>query len=177
MVPWGDMGCYSFDTIYRALKLTAPIAAEASFSERYPETFPKASIVHLDFPARGEMPPVKLTWYDGGLKPDKPEELDDNRRLPPEGIIFIGSQGTLLCDFNGGKMELLPKARRESFIEPPRSLPRSPGHEREWLDAVRDNTARTGANFEFSSMVTEAPPFRATWRFAPVNASDGIRHP
>ncbi len=152
----GDMGCYSLDTIYRALKLTAPVAAEASSSERYPDTFPKASIVHLDFPARDDLPPVQLTWYDGGLKPVKPAELPDDRRLPSEGIILIGSQGTLLCDFNGGRMELFPKSRREAFVEPPKTLPRSPGHEREWLVAVRDTKAPTGANFEFSSKVTEA---------------------
>jgi predicted dehydrogenase len=152
----GDMGCYSLDTIYRALKLTAPVAAEASSSERYPETFPKASIVHLDFPARDDMPPVKLTWYDGGLKPDKPAELEDDRRLPSEGTIFVGTEGILLCDFNGGQMELLPRARKEAFVEPPKTLPRSPGNDREWLDAVRDNKSRTGANFEFSSKVTEA---------------------
>jgi predicted dehydrogenase len=152
----GDMGCYSFDTIYRALRLTAPIAAEATASDRHPETFPKASTVDLDFPARPDMPPVKLTWYDGGLKPERPVELEGDRPLPSEGMIFIGSRGILLCDFNGGRMELLPRARKESFVEPPRTLPRSPGNEREWLDAVRDNKPGTGANFEFSSKVTEA---------------------
>ncbi len=78
---------------------------------------------------------------------------------PPRALIFIGNQGMLLCDFNGGQMELFPIARRESFIEPPKTLPRSPGHEREWLDAMQDNKARTSANFEFSSMVTEALHF------------------
>ena len=160
--------------IYRALRLTAPVAAEASSSERHPETFPKASIVHLEFPARDDLPPVRLTWYDGGLKPVKTAELPDDRRLPSEGIILIGSQGTLLCDFNGGRMELFPKSRREAFVEPPKTLPRSPGHEREWLLAVRDTKAPTGANFEFSSKVTERCTW-ATWRSEPVNACDGIR--
>ena len=81
--------------------------------------------MHLDFPARDDMPPVKLTWYDGGLKPEKPAELEDDRRLPSEGTIFIGTKGILLCDFNGGQMELFPRARKEMFVEPPRTLPRS----------------------------------------------------
>ncbi len=59
--------------IYRALKLTAPIAAQASSSERYPETFPKASIIHLDFPARGEMPPAPFDlvrwWLETRISP------------------------------------------------------------------------------------------------------------
>jgi hypothetical protein len=150
------MGCYSLDSIYRALKLTAPIAAEASSSDRYPETFPKASVVHLDFPARGDLPPVRLTWYDGGLKPERPQEIGDDRRLPSEGILFIGTEGILLCDFNGGRPELFPTSKRDGFVEPPRTLPRSPGNEREWLDAILDGKSPTGANFEFSSKVTEA---------------------
>jgi predicted dehydrogenase len=154
---FGDMGCYSLDSIYRALKLTAPVAAEASSSERFPETFPKASIIHLDFPARDDLPPVKLTWYDGGLKPERPDELGTDRRLPSEGTIFYGTKGLLLCDFNGGAMELFPKTRRDGFAEPPRTLSRSPGTEREWLDAVMNPKApKPGANFEFSSRVTEA---------------------
>jgi predicted dehydrogenase len=152
----GDMGCYSLDSIYRALKLNAPIAAEASSSDRHPETFPKASIVHLDFGARDDLPPVKLTWYDGGLKPERPPEMGPTRRLPGEGTLFLGTEGTLLCDFNGGAMELLPKPGRGGIAEPPKTLPRSPGNEREWLDAIRDSNARTGANFEFEAKVTEA---------------------
>lgn len=153
---FGDMGCYSLDSVYRALKLTAPIAAESETDARFPETFPKSSVIHLDFAARESKAPVRLTWYDGGLKPEKPAEIEGDRRLPSEGLIFIGSKGTLLCDFNGGKMELFPTASRKTFVEPPKTLPRSPGNEREWLDAIHDDKLRTGANFVFSSKVTEA---------------------
>src|SRR5262250_1123801 len=73
----GDMGCYSYDTIFRVLKLEAPISVEASSTDRYDETYPMASIIHFAFPARGDMPPVKFTWYDGGLKPSLPEELEN----------------------------------------------------------------------------------------------------
>src|SRR5213080_3807355 len=70
----GDMGSYSFDTIFRVLKLEAPMSVEASSSERYEETYPLASIIRYHFAARGEMPAVKFTWYDGGLRPPRPEE-------------------------------------------------------------------------------------------------------
>ncbi len=151
----GDMGCYSFDTIFRVLKLGAPTSVEASSTERHGETFPKASIIHFNFPARGDMPPVKLTWYDGGLRPPRPNELEDNRRLDDEGLLFIGDRGTILCGFMGRGPKLIPEAKMAGYKRPPKSLPRSPGNLREWLDACKGGKTKPGANFEFSSVVTE----------------------
>ncbi len=151
----GDMGCYSFDTIFRALKLEAPASVEASSTERYAETFPKAAIIHFDFPARDGLPPVKLTWYDGGLKPPRPDELDDHRELDNEGLMFLGDRGTILCGFNGGNPRLVPEQKMKTFKPPAKTLSRSPGNEREWLDACKGRKATPGANFEFSGLVTE----------------------
>jgi predicted dehydrogenase len=151
-----DMGCYSFDTIFRVLKLEAPTSVEASSTERYAETFPQASIVRFSFPARGDMPPVKVTWYDGGLQPRRPEELEDQRRLNPEGLMFIGDRGTILCGFNGRGPKLIPEAKMAAYKPPAKTLPRSPGNQREWLDACKGGKAKPGANFEFSGTVTEA---------------------
>ena len=78
------MGSYSFDTLFRVLKLEAPESVEASSSERYEETYPAASIVRYNFPARAGMPAVKFSWYDGGLNPRRPEELEENRPLKGE---------------------------------------------------------------------------------------------
>ena len=151
----GDMGCYSFDTIFRALKLEAPISVEVSSSERYSETYPQASIIHFNFPVRGDKPPVKLTWYDGGLRPPRPEELDGDQALSDEGLLFIGDHGSILCGFNGRRPRLIPEAKMKGYKEPPKSLPRSPGSDREWLDACKGGNAKPGANFQFSGMVTE----------------------
>ena len=157
----GDMGSYSFDTIFRVLKLEAPLSVEASSTERYPETYPLASIIYYEFPARAEMPPVKFTWYDGGLKPPRPEELEANRPFKgegeedDEGLLFIGDSGKILCGFNGANPKLIPQARMDAFKPPPKTLPRSPGNEREWLDACKGSKVKPGANFEFSGMVTE----------------------
>ena len=157
----GDMGSYSFDTIFRVLKLEAPLSVEASSTESYEETYPLASIVHYDFPARGNMPPVKLTWYDGGLKPPRPEELEENRPFKgkgedgDEGLLFIGDGGKILCDFNGSNPAVIPEARMNSYKQPPKTLPRSPGNEREWLDACKGGKVKPGGNFEFEGMLTE----------------------
>ncbi len=156
----GDMGSYSFDTIFRVLKLEAPASVEASSSERYEETYPLASVIHYNFPARGDMPPVKFTWYDGGLKPPRPEELEGDRPLRgdgeenDEGLLFVGDRGKILS-FNGARPKLIPEARMNSYKQPPKTLPRSPGNEREWLDACLGNKVKPGGNFEFSGLVTE----------------------
>lgn len=157
----GDMGSYSFDTIFRVLKLEAPASVEASSSERYEETYPVASIVRYNFPARGDMPPVKFSWYDGGLKPPRPEELEEDRAFKgegeeeDEGLLFVGDRGKILCGFNGARPKLIPEARMNSYKQPPKTLPRSPGNEREWLDACKGSKAKPGGNFEFAGLVTE----------------------
>jgi predicted dehydrogenase len=157
----GDMGSYSFDTIFRVLKLDAPQSVESSSSERYDETYPLASIVRYTFPARGDMPPVKFSWYDGGLQPTRPDELGDERLVKGddeednEGLLFIGDRGKILCGFNGAHPKLIPEAKMNSYKQPPKSLPRSPGNEREWLDACKGSKVKPGGNFEFAGRVTE----------------------
>ena len=157
----GDMGCYSYDTIFRVLKLGAPVSVEASSTDRYEETYPVASIIHYDFPARGEMPPVKFTWYDGGLKPPRPEELEADRpfkgdRDEDEGLLFVGDRGKILCGFNGTNPKLIPQSKMDAYKQPPKTLPRSPGNEREWLDACKGGKTKPGGNFEFEGVVTES---------------------
>jgi predicted dehydrogenase len=156
---FGDMGCYSFDTIFRVLKLGAPVSVEASSSDRYSETYPQACIVHFNFPARGDMPPVRLTWYDGGLTPPRPEEMEASRPMSGEegeGLLFVGDKGTILCGFSGRNPKLIPESKMKAYNQPPKTLPRSPGNDREWLDACKGSKTRPGANFEFSGVVTEA---------------------
>jgi predicted dehydrogenase len=156
----GDMGSYSYDTIFRVMKLEAPVSIEASSTDRYDETYPQASIIHYDFAARGDMPPVKFTWYDGGLKPPRPEELEPGRPFKgegdeDEGLLFVGDQGKILCGFNGRHPKLIPQSKMDAYKQPPKTLPRSPGNEREWLDACKGGTTKPGGNFEFEGMVTE----------------------
>ena len=108
------------------------------------------------------MPPVKFTWYDAGLKPPRPDELEDNRPLrgdeeeDDEGLLFIGDRGKILCGFNGAHPKLIPGVKMQAYQQPPKTLPRSPGNEREWLDACKGSKIKPGGNFEFSGLVTES---------------------
>jgi len=156
----GDMGCYSYDTIFRVMKFETPVSVEASSTDRYDETYPQAEIIHYDFAARGDMPPARFTWYDGGLKPPRPPELEDGRPfrgLPDEdeGLLFVGDQGKILCGFNGKNPKLIPQSKMDAYKQPPKTLPRSPGNEREWLNACKGAKEKPGGNFEFESLVTE----------------------
>jgi len=161
----GDMGCYAFDTVFRALNLKYPTSVEGCGScfarkmwarlEMNRETFPQASLLRWEFPARGEMPPVTITWYDGGLRPPRPEGLDEAEPMGEEGMFFVGDKGTIMTAFSGDNPRLIPAAKMEAYKKPPKTLPRSIGHHSEWIRACKGGEP-AGANFEFSSIVTEA---------------------
>src|SRR5436305_4661614 len=108
------------------------------------------------------MPAVNFTWYDGGLRPPTPEELlqdsapaNAGDEEENEGLLFVGDRGKILCGFNGANPRLIPKAKMDAYKQPPKTLPRSSGNEREWLDACKGGKVKPGGNFEFSGLVTE----------------------
>jgi predicted dehydrogenase len=153
----GDMGVHNIAPIFAALNLGAPTSVNASSTPVFPETVPAASTVHYDFPARGEMPPVKLHWYDGGIMPPRPDELAEGEELKPwDGCIFVGDKGKMLVDGWGGESpRLIPEARNKQYQRPPKTLPRSVGHHKEWLAAIRTGS-KTRSNFDFAGPLTEA---------------------
>jgi predicted dehydrogenase len=145
----GDIGCHQFAPIFRALKLGYPTSVEASTSGVNSETAPLASIVRYEFPARGDMPPVKLTWYDGGLMPPRPAELEDGRRYGgADSNLYVGDKGKMLSH------RLIPEARMKEYKKPPTTLPRSPGHHKEWLLACKGGPPAR-SNFELSGPMAE----------------------
>ncbi|MBN2413066.1 Gfo/Idh/MocA family oxidoreductase [candidate division KSB1 bacterium] len=153
----GDMGIHNIAPAFDALKLTAPTCVHASSTPVFPDTLPVASVVHYDFPARNNMPPVKLNWYDGGLLPQRPVELEDDRELPKEdGLIFIGEKGAMLVHGWGGESpRLIPETKMQAYTLPPKTLPRSIGHHAEWIKACKQGTS-TMSNFDFAGPLTEA---------------------
>ena len=164
----GDMGCHIFDPIFWALKLGHPTSVEASHSifvrepmnwnkQRNTESFPQASIVHYRFPARGEMPPLKLTWYDGGLMPETPEELEEGRKMGDQfgGVLYIGDNGKILTGSHGANgVRIIPESKMNAYQKPAATLARSIGHREEWIEACKGGQP-AGANFDYAGPLTE----------------------
>jgi len=145
----GDIGCHQFAPIFRALKLEYPVSVEGCSSGVNDETAPLASIVRYEFPERDGLPPVRLTWYDGGLMPARPPELKDGLRFGnADDNLYLGDKGKMLGH------RLLPEERSREYGKPPRVLPRSPGHHKEWILACKGGRA-AGANFDWAGPLTE----------------------
>jgi len=145
----GDMGCHILSTVFKALKLEYPSSAEAESVELGPEIYPRKYRVRYEFPAREGMPPVVLTWHDGGFTPPRPKELEPGRRV--SGVVYIGKEGTLMGH------RLVPETRMQNYGRPPKVLPRSPGQYKEWVNACRGGE-RAGSDFvAHGGLLTETP--------------------
>jgi hypothetical protein len=144
----GDMGCHHLNTPYRALKLGYPTAVHASASKVFDETAPLASIVSYDFPAREGMPPARIVWYDGGLQPPWPKELEGSQLRAGGGELYVGDEGVMVGS------TVYPAARREKFRSVPKTLPRRSGTWGEWMEACRGGEP-AGCHFEWAGLLTE----------------------
>jgi predicted dehydrogenase len=153
----GDMGIHNLAPVFSALRLGAPVSVHASSTPVFKETVPLAATVHFQFAARGDMPAVKVHWYDGGLLPERPDELEDDRPLDAEdGTIFVGDKGKILVRGWGGESpRLIPESKHRDYPFPPKTLPRSVGHHQEWIQACKTGSA-TESNFGFAGPLTEA---------------------
>jgi len=145
----GDIGCHQLSPIFKALKLGYPTSVEACSSGVNSETAPLASIVRYQFPARGNLPPVTLTWYDGGLMPARPPELEDGRRFgEADDNLFVGDKGKMLGH------RLIPESRMKEYKKSPQTLPRSPGHHQEWITGCKGGPP-AGSNFDVAGPLAE----------------------
>jgi predicted dehydrogenase len=136
----GDIGCHTIDPVFRALKLGYPTSIEACCTLVNDETYPVASRVTYEFPARGEMAAVRLHWYDGGIKPPRPPELEDGKMWDTNGTLYVGDKGKMLGH------RLIPDSRQQEYGKPPEVLERSPGHHQEWINACKGGKP-AGSNF------------------------------
>ena len=178
----GDMALHTFHNVFRALNLSHParvsststfVFEPASAGQRDPdwsrgrrvrfaETYPHSEIITWDFPARGELPPVRLNWYDGGLKPPRPVDMDPSQSLQPEGSCYVGDNGTLLILGTGGGQGpegtsprvLLPAEKFKDFTPPPKTIRRTIGHYQEWIAAAKGGPP-ANCNFDFASLIAE----------------------
>jgi hypothetical protein len=148
----GDMGSHVIDLAFWALKLRDPLTCEAKGdpSEASPYTNPHWLISTWTHPARGDMPPLTLTWYDGIQRPKSPPGFDLNKW--GLGVLFIGEKGMVLSDY--GKHFLLPEDKFKDFERPEPWIPNSLGHHREWIHACKTGEPTT-CNFDYSGKLIE----------------------
>jgi len=170
----GDVGCHTFHFYFKELRLEAPATIHGSASARQegwfkqtstPECYSVANMVTWDYPARGELPPLRVHWYDGGLKPQRPAELDHRLALPAAGVLFVGDKGKLVTSYGGGYPFgplgtrrtgglLLPEEKFKDFAAPAPTLRRVEDHYKEWTQACKSG-AKTVCPVEFGAEMTE----------------------
>lgn len=159
----GDFGCHYMDLPFWALGLAHPLTVEAEGPPLNAEAVAAWLIVRYAFPARGDLPPVALTWYDSGRRPEQLLARED--LVKPEtrgkandplkwgsGVLFVGEKGMLLADY--GRHMLLPEAQFAEFAPPAPTIPKSVGHHREWVQACMTG-GQTTCGFDYSGPLTE----------------------
>ncbi len=171
----GDFFCHYCDVAFWALKLRHPQTVEA-IGPVHKESAARWTIARQQYPARGDLPAVTLTWYNGGGYPAIVKEKDIPRWT--NAVLFVGTEGMLICDY--GRHQLLPAQKFAGFKRPEPFIPESIGHHREWVEACKTGRTTT-CNFGYSGPLTEAALLcnvalrtgrKLTWDAARVRAVD-----
>jgi hypothetical protein len=124
--------------------------------KKHAETFPPGMRIYFAFPARGARPAVNLTWFEGSQKPPRPEALESNRELAKTGAVVIGDSGQIIHGSHGASAcRIIPEKAMQAYARPEPTLPRSPGHHLEWLQACKGEIPAAGSNFEYGAPLTE----------------------
>jgi len=155
--PIGDFFCHNFDPAFWALDLREPLSIEAHAAGGVDSYIaPVGGLYTYQFGPRQQMPAVKFVWYEGGLMPARPDGLENDDQLGAggNGILFIGDKGMLTCPGWAGNPRLLPGSKNDTYKRPAKTLPRSKGHHRDWLDACKGGKPASG-NFEYGAGLTE----------------------
>ncbi len=164
----GDMGCHLIDPAFRTVGLGYPSEVECSegaiFEKMwnasiYPESCPISSSVKLKFPMKNGKPDVKLYWMDGGIVPERPDELGPDERMGGDdgGVIITGTKGKIMCECYGANPTLLPTSKTKE-INVPQTLARVPeGHYVQWVNAciAGFGNAETSSTFDYAGPLTE----------------------
>ena len=147
-----DLGSHRNDLAFYALDIRAPLTVEAiADGPAHPEIAPATMKVVYEYAARGGMPPLTLTWYQGEARP----KIWTDGGIPqwPDAQLFVGDKGMILS--TSDKHVLLPEKNFEGFVRPPETIPNSPGHYAEWIEACKGGKPSL-ANFEYAGRTTEA---------------------
>ena len=168
----GDIAIHTIHMFFKELKLEAPTAVYGSHSihrEGFKivdtsECQNDANVVTWQYPERGDLPPLDVHWYDGGIRPHRPRELDNDVPLPVNGVLFVGENGKLIVDYFGGnsyKNErglpgglLLPEGKFKDFQQPEETMYRCDDHYEEWTRGCKTGT-KTVCPIEYGCEMTE----------------------
>ncbi len=162
----GDMACHIMDPAFWALRLheATSYAVELVEAEgRNDQTYPNKSVVKFSYPARGEMPPVVVYWYDGNNVPPRPAGVPDDQQIGDgewgertNGSYFLGDKGVATAGEYGGRPRLLPDERMKDYAPPAPTIPRidAQNHYRNWFEACKGGTPAC-SNFEYSAPFSE----------------------
>lgn len=166
----GDMGCHLLDAPFWSLKLKYPVSVEGCVSTYWKdmwqksdptmETYPRSTVVRYQFPEREALPACKVTWWDGGMMPPRPDVLEPDDELGDSdgGAIFIGEKGCLICGCYGRRPRLYPDELMRDAQKIAPSLDRIPGgmdgHEKDWVRACKGGKPAS-SHFDYSGPLSE----------------------
>ncbi len=160
----GDMACHTANLAFMALKLGSPTRVTAESGEINPETYPMWARIKFEFPERGEMPAVKLVWYEGirnGKRVLPDAKLIGGKQFSDSGSLLVGDKGVLFSPNDYGESyQLLPEKDFEGYKAPEPTLPRNgkgdPGMKEEWARAIKEGKPQLAmSNFDYAAMLTE----------------------
>ncbi len=146
----GDFGAHILDAAIWALELGMPTKIHGTSTPYSTEYMPSGEMVTYEFPARKHLPPVKVTWYDGRLKPPRPSELEDGRRIG--AAVYYGDKGIMMHGTHGAMPELVPADA--GFVGPDPWLPRTANNYEDWIQAIKEGK-KSNNDFAISAKLTE----------------------
>jgi predicted dehydrogenase len=164
----GDMACHTANLAYMALKLGLPTRVSARSGDLNPETYPAWATITYEFPARDDLPPVKLTWYEGardGQRNLPPSDLFQGETPPDSGSLLVGEEGAIFSPSDYGAEQVLLPTRRFEGKQPAFTSERrkegdrgaDPAHKAEWVRAIREGDPKIAwSNFDYAGRLTEA---------------------
>ena len=166
----GDMACHIMDPVFRILPIDYPTEVQASVSGNwkgffaegnYVDSCPPSSIIHLSYPRKDGNGKIKVSWMDGGLLPERPDELGPDEEMGnwDGGVIFVGSKGKIMADCYGANPRLLPTKLMQETTMPAEKIKRVPeGHYVQWVNACIDGYGKgvTSSPFEYAGPFTES---------------------
>jgi predicted dehydrogenase len=160
----GDWFCHVIDPTFWALNLDAPTSIKAEVSEAYDPakhglTYPPATRITFQFPARGERGPITVVWHDGGWNMPRPEKFSADDRVPGTGAVLFGEKGMIVHGSHGaGSCYITPDALMDEYSgqnAPPQTIARVKNHAWDWLEAIRTGR-QAGSNFDYGGPLTQA---------------------